>query len=490
MGRNMDELRKARRDAEAKVARIAGDMQELDEKIGDREPTQGERERWDRLRAGGENARADLKQIKDEMRSAVGDIAATAGVRTESGDGATGYPQVMSRVDPWAHDTLTPVRDKALAAIDRTGIDSRSGDRVVAAVEEEARYGDRELSERMVAASSPDYRSAFTKLVALGMRMGEPAAFAAMTEAERGAVGAAMRASMQVGSNPLGGYLVPTHLDPTIILTNSGWTNPLREIARVITLTSGNVWNGVTSAGVSASYDTELAEVSDDTPNDLGRIQVPVHMARAFVQFSLEMEQDDPAGVVEQMAVLFADAKGNLESSKFSTGSGTNEPTGLWTALDANTNVEITSTTAASIGTVDLHSLYRQVPVRWRRRASWLMNPVYALSIKSLGTAVSASFTGDLTKAPAEYILDRPVVQDDYAPSTQTTTSLDPEVVFGDFTQFAIVDKIGMNVELLPTMLGSNRRPVGARGLFAYWRNGSDTMVDNAFRLLLDKTSA
>ncbi|HUP75605.1 MAG TPA: hypothetical protein VM282_21380 [Acidimicrobiales bacterium] len=54
-----------------------------------------------------------------------------------------------------------------------------------------------------------------------------------------------------------------------------------------------------------------------------------------------------------------------------------------------------------------------------------------------------------------------------------------------------IVDKPGsMRVETVPHLLGSNRRPIGARGLYAYWQTGSEATVETASRLLLDKTSA
>jgi HK97 family phage major capsid protein len=74
------------------------------------------------------------------------------------------------------------------------------------------------------------------------------------------------RAAIAVGTGTQGGFLVPTHLDPTLIITNSGSSNIVRSISRVVTLGQENVWHGVSTAGVTASWDAELAEVSDDTP--------------------------------------------------------------------------------------------------------------------------------------------------------------------------------------------------------------------------------
>lgn len=56
-------------------------------------------------------------------------------------------------------------------------------------------------------------------------------------------------------------------------------------------------------------------------------------------------------------------------------------------------------------------------------------------------------------------------------------------LVFGDFSKFLIVDRIGMNVELVPHLLGANRRPTGERGILAVWMNNCKVLVDNAFRI-------
>lgn len=297
---------------------------------------------------------------------------------------------------------------------------------------------------------------------------------------------------MSVGTNANGGYLVPTHLDPTLILTSAGSDNVIRQLARKVTLTEGSVWNGVSTAGITASYDGELTEVSDDTPT-FGNPQVTAHKAQAFAQASIEAFQDI-AGLSSDLLMLFADARDVLEGAKFATGAGdgSNEPYGIFTALDANTNVEIVSTTAATIGLVDLDALYQAVPLRFRRRSAWLMNPKWSLAIKDLGSAVGASFTTDLTQGTAGTLLGRPLYESDDAPSAATTTVRDSEIILGDFSNYVVVDKPGsMSVEFIPHLFNtSNNRPDGRRGWYCYWRSGGASVNDLAFRVLQDKTSA
>ncbi len=334
--------------------------------------------------------------------------------------------------------------------------------------------GDHDWARNLIVRSSEAYKNAWAK-----MAMGRPE----FLEADE-------RAALAVGTNTQGGYLVPTHLDPSIILTNSGTSNAIRAISRVVTLTQGNTWNGVTSAGVTASWDGELVEVSDDSPS-VAQAQVPTHQAQALVQASIAAIEDIDA-LASDILMMFADAKDRLEGAAHATGSGSGQPTGIFTALDANTNVELTSATAATLALADLQSVYRNVPVRFRGMSTWLMNPLYLGQIQALGTAMSASYSTDITQGYASQLLGRGVVESDDAPTTQTTTVRDNEIILGDFSNYVIVDKPGsMSVEFIPHMFNTaNNLPDGRRAWFAYWRTGADSVNDVAFRLLQDKTSA
>lgn len=298
------------------------------------------------------------------------------------------------------------------------------------------------------------------------------------------------RAAIAVGTNTQGGLLVPTHLDPTLILTNSGSSNAIRAISRQVTLTNSNTWNGVTTAGSDFSWDAELAEVSDDSPTFVAA-GIPTFVGAGFIQASYQAFEDIE-NLGNDVMMLFADGRDRLEGTAHATGNGTTQPQGIFTACDANTNVEVTSTTAATIGLVDLQGLRRAVPVRYRNRATWVMNPVYADAIAALGTAVSASYTTNLTEAPTTRLIGLPVVETDDAPSTQTTTVKDNEIVVGDFSQYVIVDKPGSTtLDFIPNLFNTTTNlPDGRRGWYMRFRSGAEPTNVLAFRLLQDKTSA
>jgi predicted phage gp36 major capsid-like protein len=57
--------------------------------------------------------------------------------------------------------------------------------------------------------------------------------------------------------------------------------------------------------------------------------------------------------------------------------------------------------------------------------------------------------------------------------------------LYGDFSNFVIVDRWPSSLEIIPHLFGANRRPTGQRGAFLYARTGSDSANDNAFRMLV-----
>lgn len=450
----------------ARQSEIADELRALNTEIGDADPTDEQQARWDTLDA-------EERDLRDNRIPAAERSARVAESRAR-------WQSTRFGNKPGAFDALNnpaagrqELVDSLIRANEHRDIDGDNQAHFERLIKRHA--GDTAWAGNLLARSRPEYTSGFAKLMT---------GRAELLTAEE-------RAAMSVGSNTNGGYLLPTHLDPTIILTNAGSSNVIRGISRVVTLTQGTTWNGVTSAGMTASWDGELVEVSDDTPT-FGRVSIATNIAQAFVQASIAAF-DDVDNLASDVMMLFADARDRLEGAAHATGTGaSNQPRGIVTALDTSTSVEITSTTAATIGEVDIHAVYRGVPVRWRNRSTWLTNPLYNLAIKRLGTAVSSAFSGDLTQPVTDRILGRPVVESDDMPTTQTTTSLDNEIVFGDFSNYVIVDKPGgMSVEYIPHLFNTaNNLPDGRRGWYAYWRTGADCVNLQAFRLLQDKTSA
>lgn len=394
-------------------------------------------------------------------------------------------PEVMVKQDPFdilrtsaTHhmdetELIRTYQDANLSAIER--LDMPDG--YTGSFEKYVKRHRRDVSwsRNMLARMRPDYIEAWEKAVT-GREI-------LMTDVERAAIA--------VGTNTAGGYLVPTHLDPTLILTNAGAKDVVRSISRVVSLTGGaNRWNGVSTAGSTASWDAELTEVSDDTP-PFAPIQIPVFSAKSLIQASIE-SFEDIQGLAGDVQMLLADSRTRLEAAAHMTGNGTTQPTGIFTALDANTNVELQLTTGHTWTRADLARVTTALGDRWTDGSRWLMHPIFAEEIAALGTALGASYSVDLTQNAASQLMGFPVTTSFTAPSTSQTTTVDNLAVFGSFDNYVIVDKPGStSIEFIPHLFNtSNNLPDGRRAWYMHFRNGADSVNDLAFRLLQDKTTA
>jgi HK97 family phage major capsid protein len=220
-------------------------------------------------------------------------------------------------------------------------------------------------------------------------------------------------------------------------------------------------------------FTAEAQEAGDDAPV-LAQPTVNIEKAMAFVPMSIEIAEDW-AGIQQDMAMVFADAKNQLESQKFLTGLGhaSHEPQGL-IAVGGATAVTSTATTAV-FAVADLFSLDNALSPRYRPGASIVGNRNTFQKVRqfaSNGVNIWVQLQGNL---PPE-LIGYPAYEWSNM-SGAVTTSNSTILVLGDFNYFAIVDRVGMNIEFIPHLFGSiNRYPTGQRALYMYWRTSSQVL--------------
>jgi HK97 family phage major capsid protein len=336
------------------------------------------------------------------------------------------------------------------------------------------RFDGNDIARRLLVTETDAYRSAFTEY----LRYGGAAAF---TPEQVRAV-QEFRA-MSIGTDTAGGFGIPVLIDPSIILTSQGSFNPMRKIGRVIQITNDE-WKGVSSAGVTWSIDAEAAAVSDDTPT-LAQPTVTTSMARGYIPYSIEAGMDYP-GFASEMGMLLSEGYDDIQASHMATGNVSSTNRGIITALDANTNVEVIPTTDGAFGAVDISKVWGALPDRFKANATWVMNHDVGNEVSSFSTSGQGSFfTVTLAEGNAPQLKGRPVEFATYFSDFTGTTGPSNLLVVGDFRNFVIVDRAGMNVEVLPLVVDvTNNRPTGQRGLFAWARFGSNSVNDLGFRLL------
>jgi HK97 family phage major capsid protein len=333
---------------------------------------------------------------------------------------------------------------------------------------------DSRLARHAIATSSPAYLRAWSKLAA-GKQL-------TLTESEQRALAQVEEYRAMSLTDSAGGYLVPFQLDPTVIVTSSGVLSEIRSAARTVVAT-GDVWNGVSSANVSWSFDSEGSEVSDDSPS-FQQPSIPNYMARGFIPISIEAMADEQ-NVTQNVAMLLAGGKQDLEGQKLILGSGTGEPTGLITALVASSpSVIKNSASTDTFALADVYALHGALPARYRANASWIANNLIYHKIRQFDTAGGAGLWARIGDGRPRDLLERNVLEAEAMDGTIDNSQENYVLAIGDFQNFVITDRLGMAIEFLPHLVGANRRPTGQRGWFAYYRIGSDSVNDNAFRLL------
>lgn len=474
----------------SRIAEIETELRTIHNDAGDDAFTDEQTTRWDELEAEHAARNGELQALETRL-TRVAQFGSISN-HVEDGDGARGgqaprSPEVMRQVEVWDGTdarslTQREARDRGLKALElkelTRHLDSGQADKV----DRLLRAGNRDLdgsyiARLMLLTEHEDYRSAFMKLVTQPQPV--------LTADEARAVNAFNEfRAMSGGSDPAGGFGVPVLIDPTIILTGQGSLNPFRRIARVETITT-DAWRGVTSAGVTWSYGAEASATGDNSPTLDGPV-VNVHEAKGFIPFSIRVGQDYP-GFADEMSRLLMEGYDELQAQKHAVGAGdgSNEPFGILTALDANTNVEVVVTTDGAFGGVDINKVWGALPDRWKANAHWVMNHDVGNEVSSFGNGNNLSFlTVDLTGV-IEKIRNRPIEFSSYFPDFTGTTGASNLLVVGDFRNYVIADRVGMTVELVPHLFDvTNNRPTGQRGWFAYARNGADSVNDLGFRLL------
>lgn len=428
---------------------------------------------------------AEATKLKDDIAKKEAEIAELVAVEEQrkntqppaapaftgrAGGGQSPYDYDV-RSAPRTAEARTEQRDRAFRAVEvdeylsdenRSRLDAMLRDRKV--------NSNGSLARHILVTGDPEYRELFLRGITGQQTIVTERGAHLLRQAEE------YRAAINVATDANGGYLMPFTLDPTVILTSSGVVNPVRMLADVATVATDN-WQGITSAGITASYDAEAAEVSDDTPT-FGQPAIAIHQAQAYAQASLQAV-DDLDGLGDELSTLFADARDTLELSKFTLGSGTAEPFGFVT--DAT---KVTSTTTDTYAVADVYKLQNAVSPRFQQNATWQASLAVINLTRAFGTALGHAFLTDLGGGQPPQILGQSLYQNSGMDSSVTALADNYILAYGDMKNYKIRDRIGMTVQFIPFVMGASFRPTGQVGWYVRWRNGAKLVNANAVQVM------
>ena len=287
-----------------------------------------------------------------------------------------------------------------------------------------------------------------------------------------------IRGALSEGSGA-GGELLPTILDPAVLLSSAGALDPLRRIARVETI-AADKWRGVSSAGSSAEWKSEGSPVADASPS-FDQPEVPVHLCDAFAPFSYELAMDAPGFMGELQRVL-ADAAAVLMAQGYWKGTGTGQPSGLAYTLAAGSKVPAAN--ADTIVEADVVGLQNALGPRFQPRAQWCAN---LTTINTIGSMQTANGSLRFPEVANDRLLRKPLNEASELDSAGDSAGAgnDLVMVYGDYSQYLIADRIGSQMEIVQNLFDqATGRPTAQRGGLLWMRTGGGVLVDNAFRML------
>lgn len=388
-------------------------------------------------------------------------------------------PAFHREVDPFDERTISEIgpREAAVRAIgETTHIDADAQAEAMRKLDLVRTDGDnmRGFDQYVLRHGSDDYTSAFLKMAA-GRSWD-------LTDAEKHAFKSARQFDSERGltlTAANGGAMIPTFLDPTVILTNAGTANPLRQISRVVSVMS-NVWNGVTSDGITLAYGTEGGD-SSDVASTYQAPSVTCYKASGTVPATIEAFEDIQ-GLGAEVARELADAKDRLDAQVFTKGTGSNQPIGVVTALYTETSRWSSHTTNSAMTATDVLNTQNTLGARYQNQASWIASLHYHNRVRQFGTQYYGQ-TREFGQPISDSILGRPAYQaSDMSTALSSITNV--AFVYGDFNSFVIADRVGMEVEFIPHLFSAgNGLPNGRRAWYVHYRNGSDVVNNTAFVL-------
>jgi HK97 family phage major capsid protein len=270
-----------------------------------------------------------------------------------------------------------------------------------------------------------------------------------------------------------GGYLVPEEFERQIVM-GLDEANVVRGLAKVIT-TSAERKIPVAATHSSAQWTAENGAYTESDPT-FDQKTIDAFKLTDLVKVSIELLQDSMFDLESYIAAEFARAFGIAEEQAFCVGTGTGQPTGIFTANGGEVGVTAASQTA--ITTDELISLVYALKSPYRRSARFLMNETTISAIRKLKDGNGAYlWQPSLQAGEPDKLLGYELYTSPYVPVPAASAFA---VAFGDFRNYWIADRAGRTVQRLNELYSTN----GQVGFVATERVDGKVILSEGIKLL------
>lgn len=260
------------------------------------------------------------------------------------------------------------------------------------------------------------------------------------------------RTAITAGTNVMGGYLTaPQEFMNRLIIAVKNLVF-IRGLATVYSTSNAN-GIGVPTLETDvddATWSTEIKAAAEDTAIRFGRRELVPHPYAKLVKISdklLRADGIDPEGILmDRIAYKF----GVTEEKVFLTGTGAQQPLGLFTA--SNNGIGTTrdytcsgAVAANGFGADDLIGIKYTLKQQYMPKATWLFHRDAVAKIAKLKDGDGQYlFRFAEQSNGVDTLLSRPVVMSEYVPNTFTASQY--VGMLADFSWYWIVDSLAMRV--------------------------------------------
>ena len=243
---------------------------------------------------------------------------------------------------------------------------------------------------------------------------------------------------LQVGSDQLGGYLVPEELDNRLI-EGLNEENIMRQLGSTIT-TSGERKINLAGTKPSAAWIDEGEKISFTTM-DFDQISLGAHKLHVAIKVTNELLYDNQFGLENYIVQKFTEAIANKEEDAFLNGSATatDSPKGLFPMAEADTE-NVVTTAGAAIASDDIINLVYKLKRPYRKNAAFIMNDAAIAAIRKLKDVNQAYMWQPSYSDGGEpdRLLGYPIYTSQFAPALEAGKAV---IAFGDFSYYQIADR-------------------------------------------------
>ncbi|MCF1502187.1 phage major capsid protein [Afifella sp. H1R] len=288
--------------------------------------------------------------------------------------------------------------------------------------------------------------------------------------------------ALSVGSNPNGGYLVPTATSQRII-AKVYETSPLRQLAAIETIGTEALEVPVDTDEAGAGWVGEEEARSETSTPQVFMQRIPVHEIYAKPKATQSFLEDASVNVEQWLATKVGDKFSRVEAAAFIVGNGVKKPRGILTYPAGSsgargTVLQYASGAATAITADAIVAMPFQVKAAYLANAQWLMkrSTVQAVMLLKDGQGqylwrpgLQAGMPSVLSGYPVTMADDMPAVQAGALP-----------IAFGDFRRaYTIVDRLGIT---------TLRDPYSAKPFVEFYsrkRVGGDVVDFEAYALMV-----